>query len=182
MHIPPGFDLIDGELAIAGRPASHWTAQAGDTPLFVYDRRLIARRLEALRAAMPTDLDIHYAIKANPMPALVRWMAGAVDGIDIASAGELQVALAAGADARRISFAGPGKRDGELEQAINADVLLNIESEGELERAAATARLMRLNSPTEYSLRILGGAPCAAPQSWARLTFGLLSTTTVRPE
>lgn len=152
MHIPPGFDLIDGELAIAGRPASHWTAQAGDTPLFVYDRRLVARRLEALRAAMPTDLDIHYAIKANPMPALVRWMAGAVDGIDIASAGELQVALAAGADARRISFAGPGKRDGELEQAIDAGVLLNIESEGELERAAAIAR--RLDRPLRVAVRV----------------------------
>jgi diaminopimelate decarboxylase len=139
MHVPPGFGAIDGELAIAGRRASDWVARAGDTPLFVYDRGLIARRIADLRAAMPADLDIHYAIKANPMPALVGWMAGAVDGLDVASAGEAQVALAAGADPARISFAGPGKRDSELELAIGAGVLLNIESEGEFERAAAIA-------------------------------------------
>jgi len=151
-HIPPGFPAIDGELAIAGRRASEWVAQAGDTPLFVYDRGLIARRLAELRAAMPADLDIHYAIKANPMPALVRWMAGEVDGLDVASAGELRVALAAGGDPARISFAGPGKRDDELELAIGAGVLLNIESEGEFERAAAIAR--RLAKPLRVAVRV----------------------------
>lgn len=151
-HLPPGFAAIDGELAIAGRRASEWVAQAGDTPLFVYDRRLIASRLVELRAAMPADLDIHYAIKANPMPALVRWMAGEVDGLDVASAGELRLALAAGGDPARISFAGPGKRDDELELAIGAGVLLNIESEGELDRAAAIAR--RLTRPLRVAVRV----------------------------
>lgn len=152
MHIPPGFGEIDGELAIAGRAASDWVAQAGETPLFVYDRRLIANRLAELRAAMPADLDIHYAIKANPMPALLRWMAGEVDGLDVASAGELEVALAAGGNPARISFAGPGKRDAELELAIGAGVLLNIESEGELERAAAIAG--RLAKPLRVAVRV----------------------------
>lgn len=152
MHIPPGFTTIGGELGIAGRPASQWAAEAGDTPLFVYDRGLITRRIADLRAALPAGVDIHYAIKANPMPALVEWMADAVDGLDVASAGELQVALAAGGDPARISFAGPGKRDRELALAIDAGVLLNIESEGELERADAIAA--RLGKPLRVAVRV----------------------------
>ena len=139
-RIPDGFTVIDGELGIGGRPASHWVEQAGDTPLFVYDRALIERRIGKLREALPREVEIHYAIKANPMPALVDWMAGRVDGLDVASAGELRVALASGMAPDRISFAGPGKRDSELAHAIEAGVTLNIESEGELERAAVIGR------------------------------------------
>lgn len=138
-HVPPGFTAVDGELGIAGRPASHWVEEAGGTPLFVYDRGSIAERIASLRAALPAEVQIHYAIKANPMPALVRWIGAEVDGLDVASAGELRVALEAGVSPRAISFAGPGKRDPELELAIAAGVLLNIESEGELERATAIA-------------------------------------------
>ena len=75
--IPPGFTSVDGELAVAGRRVSHWIAQAGGTPLFLYDRTIVAARIARLRAALP-DVDLHYAIKANPMPALVAWIAGQV--------------------------------------------------------------------------------------------------------
>ncbi|MFX8020207.1 type III PLP-dependent enzyme, partial [Acinetobacter baumannii] len=84
--------------------------------------RLLKARVAELRAALPQGIELHYAMKANPMPALVQWMAGLVDGIDVASAGELQVALNAGADPHEISFAGPGKRDIELGQAVAAGV------------------------------------------------------------
>ena len=67
-------------------------------------------------------------MKANPMPAVVGFMAGLVDGIDVASAGELKVALDAGADPLEVSFAGPGKRDAELRQAVACRVLVNVES------------------------------------------------------
>lgn len=137
--IPPGFTTVDGELAVAGRAVSHWIRKAGGTPLFLYDRAIIAARILRLRAALP-DVDLHYAIKANPMPALVAWIAGQVDGLDVASGGELAVAVAAGADARTVSFAGPGKRDAELEAAIAAGATINLESERELERAAALAK------------------------------------------
>ena len=50
--IPPGFETIEGELAIAGRRASEWVAEAGRTPLFVYSRALINRRVAELRAAL----------------------------------------------------------------------------------------------------------------------------------
>lgn len=137
-RVPPGFDSIGGELGVSGRPVSAWVAQAG-TPLFLYDRAIIAARIAGLRAALPREIALHYAIKANPLPELVAWIGGQVDGLDVASGGELEVALAAGVVAERVSFAGPGKRDGELAAAIRAGAILNIESLGELDRAAAIA-------------------------------------------
>ena len=151
-HLPPGFTVIDGELGIAGQPASHWASMAGDTPLFVYDRRLIAQRIAALRRALPREIGIHYAIKANPLPVLVDWMAAQVDGLDVASGGELDIALASGALPSTIGFAGPGKRDRELGAAIAAGVTINVESVGELERLAklgGTSAVLRINPDFE---------------------------------
>ncbi len=135
--IPPGFTAIDGELAIAGRKASDLVAQAGRTPLFVYDGSLITARVAALRAALPQRVGLHYAMKANPFAPVLQHMAGLVDGFDIASGGELVLAKAAGLDPEQISFAGPGKRDDELEAAIARGVTLNLESPREAERALA---------------------------------------------
>lgn len=133
--IPPEFTAIDGELAIGGRKASALVQEAGDTPLFVYSRDIIASRINALRAAMPERLRIYYAMKANPYGPLLEFIADLVDGLDIASSGELAQAREAGYLPREISFAGPGKRDRELLAAIRAGVTLNIESENEAERA-----------------------------------------------
>jgi diaminopimelate decarboxylase len=135
--IPPGFDAIDGELAVGGRAASALADEAGGTPLFVYSAELIRRRVADLRAAMPEQLRIHYAMKANPYGPVLELMGTLVDGFDIASQGELALALAAGLPAGRISFAGPGKRDAELAAAIAAGVTLNLESEAEARRALA---------------------------------------------
>lgn len=133
--VPAGFSGMGGELAIGGRTATD-LATAG-TPVFAYDRALIDTRLAELRAAMPSRLAIHYAMKANPFPALLQYMGGLVDGFDVASAGEMRLALDAGMGAERISFAGPGKDEGELEAAIAAGVTLNTESGGEIRRALA---------------------------------------------
>ena len=62
---PPEFARQHGPLAIGGRSAADWVAQAGDTPLFVYDSAIVAARIARFRAAMPA-IDLHYAIKANP--------------------------------------------------------------------------------------------------------------------
>jgi len=137
--IPPGFAVSGGVLAVAGVPVTELVARAGATPLFVYDAALITARVAALRAALPGRLAVHYAVKANPFAPLLAHMAGLVDGFDIASAGELALALATGIDAARISFAGPGKRDAELAAAIAAGITLNVESEGEAARALAIA-------------------------------------------
>ena len=133
--IPAGYSALDGELAIGGRAVSDLVAQAGDTPLFVYSAQHMRDQVAALRAAMPQRLAIHYAMKGNPFPPLLRLMNTLVDGFDLASGGELALALAAGVDTANMSFAGPGKRDRELEAAIKAGVTLNCESENEAVRA-----------------------------------------------
>ena len=138
--IPPGFAAdADGMLRIGGRRADALAEAAGDTPLFVYDRAMLTARAAEWRAAMPREVQLHYAMKANPFAPLLAHMATIVDGFDVASGGELALALASGMAAEHISFAGPGKRDRELEAAIAAGATLNLESAGEGARALAIA-------------------------------------------
>ena len=137
--IPPGFAALNGELAIDGVPVSELVERAGGTPLFVYSSSMIRHKVAGLRAAMPANLSIHYAVKANPYPHILQLLSELVDGFDIASGGELGIVRAAGIDPALVSFAGPGKRDTELEAAISAGVTLNLESEGEADRSLAIA-------------------------------------------
>lgn len=137
--IPAGFTAVAGELAIDGRTASDLVETAGQTPLFVYSRSMISRRIADLRAAMPLRMKINYAIKANSFAPVLSFVSGLVDGLDIASGGELAMIKAAGINPSRVSFAGPGKRDAELEAAIAAGVTLNLESANEARRALAIA-------------------------------------------
>ncbi len=148
--IPAGFAAgADGALLIGGQSCEALASQAGDTPLFVLDVALVREKIARLKVAMPPALRIHYAIKANPMPALVSAMAGLVDGLDVASVGEMEIACAAHG---HVSFAGPGKRDRELEAAIKASVTLNLESEGEANRALAIAD--RLGITPKLAVRV----------------------------
>ncbi|KAA3652696.1 MAG: pyridoxal-dependent decarboxylase, exosortase A system-associated [Proteobacteria bacterium] len=142
------FRVADGELIIGGQPLSRLAARIGQTPFYAYERAAIDRRIDALRAALPATIKLHYAMKANPMPALVAHMRDRVDGIDVASAGEMKVALDAGVAPTAISFAGPGKREAELRQAAAAGILINIESEQELDRLAVIA------SQTGWTVRV----------------------------
>lgn len=137
--VPAGFAAKDGELAIDGHKVSDLVTRAGGTPLFVYSRHRIEQRLVQLRAAMPKRLGIHFAMKANPFKPVLEVMADLVDGFDIASSGEMSMAFAAGVSPQKISFAGPGKRDAELAAAIHHGVTINLESEGEGERALEIA-------------------------------------------
>jgi len=150
--IPAGFASIDGVLAVAGRPVTEWVEEAGTTPLFLYDAGRLRARVAQLRAAMPTRLSIHYAVKANPFVPLVSLMTGLVDGFDIASGGELEIVRGAGVPLAKVSFAGPGKRDAELEAAIAAGVTLNLESENEATRALAIAE--RLGVTPRLAIRV----------------------------
>ena len=142
--IPSGFQAIDGELVIGGKPVSDWAEQAGRTPLFVYSQTRIEQRFADLREAMPDRLKINYAIKANSFAPLLSFVSNLADGLDIASGGELEMVRATGLDLSRVSFAGPGKRDVELEAAITAGVTLNLESEAEAGRAIAIAERLGL--------------------------------------
>lgn len=122
------FPVRGGELVVGGIPLTQLAARVGQTPFYAYDRAMLRQRVADLRAVLPASVKLHYAMKANPLPAVVGLMAGLVDGIDVASAGELKIALDAGADPQEISFAGPGKRASELRQAVASGVLVNLES------------------------------------------------------
>ena len=126
-------------MLFAGRRLTDIAAEIGTTPFYAYDRRAISERVAELRRQLPSGLQLHYAMKANPMPAVVAHLVPLVDGLDVASAGELGVALAAGGAARTISFAGPGKTLLDLERALAAGITVNVESPGELRRLAALA-------------------------------------------
>lgn len=127
-------------------PLTQLAQRIGQTPFYVYARKALDERVAQLRQAMPPELKIHYAMKANPMPALVQHMATLVDGFDLASAGEMKVALDTPMPADHISFAGPGKRPHELSQAIAAGVTLNVESFHELETIVAQCEALGLNA------------------------------------
>jgi diaminopimelate decarboxylase len=128
-HVPMNqFAQHGGELLIGGMPLSRLAARVGQTPFYAYDRHALRSRVESLRVVLPREVQLHYAMKANPMPALVAFMANLVDGLDVASGIELRTALNAGGKPRDMSFAGPGKSEAELQQAVAAGVLLNIES------------------------------------------------------
>ena len=128
-HAPMNlFESVADQLALDGQPLRQLAERVGQTPFYAYDRRLRGARVAALREALPRGVKLHYAMKANPMPALVGHMARLVAGIDVASAGELKVALDGGADPAEVSFAGPGKREPELRQAVASKVLINLES------------------------------------------------------
>src|SRR4029079_13328971 len=129
MHAPMNqFRVKDKCLLVGGIPLTQLAERIGQTPYYAYDRTLLTARVADVRAALPPEVDLHYAMKANPMPALVCHMSGLVDGIDVASSGELRVALDAGVSPKDISFAGPAKQCSELSQAVAAGVLLNVES------------------------------------------------------
>ncbi|MBB5018313.1 diaminopimelate decarboxylase [Chitinivorax tropicus] len=143
-HAPILFPVVDQSLVIGGIPLPRLAARVGQTPFYAYDRRLLTARVQALRAALPAEIELHYAMKANPMPAVVQHMAGLVDGLDVASGRELRVALDTGMLPANISFAGPGKGEQELTQAIAAGIVINLESETELERVATLGHTLGL--------------------------------------
>ncbi|HPW29427.1 MAG TPA: pyridoxal-dependent decarboxylase, exosortase A system-associated [Rhodoferax sp.] len=146
------FPVVDGELQVGGMPLSRVAERVGQTPFYAYDRGLLRARVLELREVLPKTVKLHYAMKANPMPAVVGFMAGLVDGIDVASAGELQVALNAGANPLEVSFAGPGKKNAELRQAVAAGVLINIESFREVTELASISAELKL--PARIAVRV----------------------------
>ena len=131
------WQVVDGLLQVNGVSVTRLAARAGQTPFFAYDRQKLNERVAQLRKHIPSEIHLHYAMKANPMPAVVQHMAGLVDGLDVASGNELKVALDTGTRPELISFAGPGKSERELTGAIATGITINLESPHEMETAAA---------------------------------------------
>jgi diaminopimelate decarboxylase len=135
-HAPiDAFGVVGEELAIGGVPIGRLAERVGRTPFYAYDRSVMSARVARLRSILPRDLHLHYAIKANPMPAVVQHLGRLVDGLDVASAGEMAVALDSGAEAARVSFAGPGKSAHEIRQAVAAGVVTTVESPRQFRQA-----------------------------------------------
>jgi diaminopimelate decarboxylase len=153
MHAPLNqFPVADDELLIGGVPVSVLAKRVGRTPFYAYDRAAITSRIDSLRAMLPRGISLHYAIKANPMPAIVGHVADLVDGLDVASVKEMRIAVDTGTPASEISFAGPGKTDNEIRAAISAGVTLNVESPGELGRAVKIGE--QLNQSPRVAVRV----------------------------
>lgn len=143
-RLPGGFGQVDGQLVVGGVPLERLAARVGSTPFFAYDRERLTARVDYLRATLPDGISLSYAMKANPMPAVVQHVAGLVDAIDVASGGELLVALDTTMPARSISFAGPGKVDPELRQAVAAGVTIELESATEARRVLSAGEELGL--------------------------------------
>ncbi len=153
VHAPQTqFPVVDDCLQVGGMPLTRLAQRIGATPFYAYDRARLTARVTELRACLPPQVALHYSIKANPMPALVQHMAGLVDGLDVASGGEMSVALDTGMAPLRISFAGPGKSEHELARALAAGVCVNIESEREIVLLARLSQSLGL--PARALLRI----------------------------
>lgn len=146
------FHTRHGELLVGGVPISHLTCRY-PTPFYVYDLHVARRKYQRLCAALPRDIAIHYAIKANPHPEIIRLFQDQGAGFDVASMGELRTALQVGVASDTCGFAGPGKSQQELTYAIQHGIgAIHIESEAELEQVEAIAG--RLGRLANVSLRI----------------------------
>lgn len=146
------FEIRGDFLYIEGKSIGNWAAAYG-TPLYLYDLNVVRQKILRFRRAFPDDVNLYYAVKANPNPQLLTHIRPLVDGFDVASAGELEAVLAAGADPETVSFAGPGKRRDELLRAIVAGIgSINVESERELELVAELGGSGQ--RPARVSLRI----------------------------
>lgn len=130
------FPVSDNCMQIGGKLLTSLAEQIGSTPFYAYDRRLIGERVALLRSVLPADIHLHYAIKANPMAAVVQHMATLVDGFDVASVGEMKMVLDTTMPPDKISFAGPGKQLAALRMAAAAGIVVNLESEREMELLA----------------------------------------------
>lgn len=172
-HAPhPWFEAANDELVLGGVPLTELARRAGRTPFYAYDCAVMSRKVTALRAALPREIAIHYAMKANPMPAVVRHMVGITDGVDVASAREMDVALAAGAVPQHVSFAGPGKTNEELVRAATAGIVIHVESEREIrlltEFAQASGRRPRiaLRVNPDFELKTSGMKMSGGPKQF----------------
>jgi diaminopimelate decarboxylase len=138
------FGRHGGVLTVGGIPVDRLAERVGSTPFFAYDRTLLTARVAHVRATLPAELQLGYAVKANPMPAVVQHLAGLVDAFDVASALEMRTALDTTMPAQRVSFAGPGKTVAELTQAVAAGITVEMESETEAARIAAIGERLGL--------------------------------------
>jgi diaminopimelate decarboxylase len=136
------YETAEGELLVGGIPIRRLAERVGSTPFFAYDREKLTARVTLLRHMLPTGIELSYAMKANPMPAVVQHLSGLVNSLDVASGAELRVALDTPTPPAQISFAGPGKSLAELSQAVAAGVVVEVESPTEARRIVSVGETL----------------------------------------
>ncbi|MFJ7272227.1 diaminopimelate decarboxylase [Streptomyces sp. NPDC099050] len=128
--------LPHGDLAVGGVSLTE-VADRFDTPVYVLDEREVRERCRAYRAALP-EAEVLYAAKAFLSRAMVRWVEEEGLGLDVCSAGELELAVTAGFPAARIVLHGNAKSPRDLEAALRLGVgRIVIDSPSEIARIAA---------------------------------------------
>ena len=150
--IPSHFSAADGQLTIGGYPAEELVAEAGGTPLFVYDNNIVGAQVARFKGAMADGIALHYSVTANPYQPLLEFLGRYVDGFRIVSLGELRRLQAAHLAGIPMNFAGPGKIDAELEAGVEAGATISVESEGEARRAIQAAE--RIGIQPKLSVRV----------------------------
>ena len=151
--IPPHFTASDtGQLQIGGYAAEELVAEAGGTPLFVYDNNIVGAQVARFKGAMTDGVGLNYAVTANPFAPLLEFLGRYVDGFRVVSLGELRRLQHARLAGIPMNFAGPGKLDGELEASVEAGATISIESEGEAVRAIRAAE--RVGIQPKISVRV----------------------------
>jgi diaminopimelate decarboxylase len=149
------FSSSGSELCVGHVPVTSLVAQYR-TPLFIYDSRIIDRKLTLLRKSLPADFAISYSVKANPNHAILEHFVARGCGLEVASAGEFTRALKAGCPPEQILFAGPGKTEAELEFAVAHNIgEIHVESLVEAERINAIC--LRLATRARIALRVNPG-------------------------
>ncbi len=145
-------------------------AQKYDTPLYVYDFNHITAQYEKLKKAFSGRKSlISYAVKANANLSVISHLANMGAGADCVSIGEVKRALMAGVSKYKIIFSGVGKRDDEIEAALKEDILLlNLESEAEMERVERIAEAQGLQA--RISIRV---NPNIDPKTHPYISTGL---------
>lgn len=145
-------------------------AQQYGTPLYIYDFNAMKEQFESLKEAFRGRKSIlAYAVKANSNLSVVKHFAGLGSGADCVSIGEVRRALMAGIPKYRVIFSGVGKRDDEIREAIESDILyINVESEAELGRVEAIAA--ELGTKARISIRV---NPNIDPKTHPYISTGL---------
>ena len=142
------FQRRRGELYCEEVPLSELAAEVG-TPAYVYSTATLLRHARVFRSALRgLDILACFAVKAAPNLALLSLFAREGYGFDIVSGGELFRALQAGGDPCKIVFSGVGKRQDEMEAALDAGIFqFNCESEEELRQLSEVAARRKLVAP-----------------------------------
>lgn len=172
--ITRNFGASSGELSIGGISVSRIVAQYG-TPLFIYSGDMLDRKWTLLRKTLPNRFLIYYSVKANPNRAILKHFLRKGCGLEIASGGEFQQAMAAGCSPENIVFAGPGKTEAELELVLASRVgEIHAESPLEIERIAEISRRLAVRAYVALRVNPSGEAQGGAMRMGGRSTpFGI---------